>query len=47
MGLDITITADGNVNKSTIPDFIKAGATVLGSSGLFRKDASIGEAVEK
>jgi pentose-5-phosphate-3-epimerase len=40
MGLKLTITADGNVNKSTIPDFIKAGASilVLGSSGLFRKD---------
>ena len=47
LGVGGTITADGNVNKSTIPDFIKAGANilVLGSSGLFRKDASIGEAV--
>ena len=48
MGLDITITADGNVNKSNVPDFIKAGANilVLGSSGLFRKDATIKESVE-
>jgi pentose-5-phosphate-3-epimerase len=36
MNLNITITADGNVNKFTIPDFIKAGSNilVLGSSGL-------------
>jgi ribulose-phosphate 3-epimerase len=48
MGLNITITADGNINKSNIPDFIKAGANilVLGSSGLFRKDATIKESVE-
>ena len=49
MGLDITITADGNINKSNIPDFLKAGANilVLGSSGLFRKDATIKESVEE
>lgn len=49
MGLNITITADGNINKSTIPDFIKAGANilVLGSSGLFRKDATIKKSVEE
>ena len=49
MGLNITITADGNINKSNIPDFIKAGASilVLGSSGLFRKDATIKESVEE
>jgi len=49
MGLKLTITADGNVNKSTIPDFIKAGASilVLGSSGLFRKDATIEQSVEE
>lgn len=49
MGLDTTITADGNVNKSTIPDFIKAGANilVLGSSGLFRQDMTIEKAVEE
>ena len=49
MGLDISITADGNINKLNIPDFIKAGANilVLGSSGLFRKDATIKESVEE
>jgi len=49
MGLEITITADGNINKSNVPDFIKAGANilVLGSSGLFRKDATIKESVEE
>ncbi len=49
MGLNITITADGNINKLTIPDFIKAGANilVLGSSGLFRKDATIKKSVEE
>ncbi len=48
MNLDLTITADGNVNKQTIPDFIKAGASilVLGSTGLFRKDATIEKAIE-
>ena len=47
MGLDITITADGNINKSNVPDFIKAGANilVLGSSGLFRKNATIKESI--
>lgn len=49
MGLKLTITVDGNVNKNTIPDFIKAGADVLvlGSSGLFKKDISIKKAVEE
>ena len=49
MGLNISITADGNINKLTIPDFIKAGANilVLGSSGLFRKDATIKKSVEE
>lgn len=48
MKLNLTITVDGNVNKNTIPDFIKAGADilVLGSSGLFKKDISIKKAVE-
>ena len=48
MNLDLTITADGNVNKETIPDFVKAGASilVLGSSGLFRKDTTIEKAIE-
>ncbi len=49
MGLNISITADGNINKLTVPDFIKAGANilVLGSSGLFRKDATIKKSVEE
>lgn len=49
MGLDLTITVDGNVNKDTIPEFIKAGSDilVLGSSGLFRKDVTIKQAVEE
>ena len=47
--LKTTITVDGNVNKETIPDFIKAGSDVLvlGSSGLFKKDISIKKAVEE
>ena len=49
MNLKTTITVDGNVNKETIPDFIKAGSDVLviGSSGLFKKDISIKKAVEE
>ena len=49
MKLNISITVDGNVNKDTIPDFLKAGAKilVLGSSGLFIKDLSIKNAVEQ
>ena len=48
MKLKTTITVDVNVNKDTIPDFIKAGSDilVLGSSGLFKKDLSIKKAVE-
>ena len=48
MNLKATITVDGNVNKETIPDFIKAGSDilVLGSSGLFKKDVTIKKAVE-
>jgi len=49
MNLKATITVDGNVNKETIPDFIKAGADVLvlGSSGLFKKNISIKKAIEE
>lgn len=49
MKLNISITVDGNVNKNTIPDFLKAGAQVLvlGSSGLFIKNLSIKQAVEE
>ena len=49
MNLKATITVDGNVNKETIPDFIKAGSDilVLGYSGLFKKDVTIKKAVEE
>ena len=49
MKLNISITVDGNVNKNTIPDFLKAGAKilVLGSSGLFIKGLTIKQAVEQ
>tara|TARA_B100000886_G_scaffold109621_1_gene73428 strand:+ start:5111 stop:5785 length:675 start_codon:yes stop_codon:yes gene_type:complete len=49
MNLKATITVDGNVNKETVPDFIKAGSDilVLGSSGLFKKDVTIKKAVEE
>ena len=49
MKLNISITVDGNVNKNTLSDFIKAGAEilVLGSSGLFLKDKSISESLDE
>jgi ribulose-phosphate 3-epimerase len=49
MNLNISITVDGNVNKKTIPDFLKAGAEilVLGSSGLFVKNQSIKKSVDE
>jgi|TARA_B100000959_G_scaffold256435_1_gene289625 ribulose-phosphate 3-epimerase len=49
MKLNISITVDGNVNKNTIPDFLKAGAKilVLGSSGLFIKNLSIKQTMEQ
>jgi ribulose-phosphate 3-epimerase len=47
--LDIKISVDGNVNSSTIPEMVSAGADilVLGSSSLFRKDISIPEAINE
>lgn len=47
--LDTKISVDGNVNPKTIPDMIAAGADilVLGSSGLFRPDQSISQAMEE
>jgi len=46
--LNIKISVDGNINSSTIPDLVSAGAQrlVLGSSGLFmhNKGISISEA---
>ena len=49
MNLNIYITVDGNVNKNTLSDFIKAGAEilVLGSSGLFLKDQSITKSLDE
>ena len=49
MNLKLTITVDGNVNKLTTPDFVRAGADilVLGSSGLFKKDVGIKNAVNE
>jgi len=46
--LDIKISVDGNVNKETIPDMLRAGADilVLGSSGLLNNQNSITESVE-
>lgn len=47
MKLDTKIAVDGNVNTETIPQMVAAGGDilVLGSSGLFRKDASIAACV--
>ena len=49
MNLDISITVDGNVNKETLIDFIKAGANilVLGSSGLFIKNKTLTESLNE
>lgn len=49
MQLDLKISVDGNVNQQHIPEMVSAGANilVLGSSGLFRKDMSIPDALEK
>ena len=49
MNLNTKISVDGNVNLNTIPEMVSSGADilVLGSSGLFRKDISIMDAVEK
>jgi ribulose-phosphate 3-epimerase len=49
MQLDIRISVDGCVNQETIPEMVSAGADilVLGSSGLFVKNQSLEESVEK
>ena len=49
MNLDISITVDGNVNKNTLTDFVKAGANilVLGSSGLFVKEKTISQSLDE
>lgn len=48
MGLNAKISVDGNVEASTIPDMVAAGAEilVLGSSGLLRKDITIQDAIK-
>ena len=48
MKLNIEISVDGNVNAQTVPQMVAAGADilVLGSSGLFRQDMSLENAVE-
>ena len=45
----ISISVDGNVNPSTIPEMILKGADnlILGSSGLFDKKNSIKKNFEK
>lgn len=42
-GIDLGIEADGNINPSTIPSVIKAGADILtgGSSGLFCQGSTV------
>ena len=47
--LNITITVDGNVGPKTIPEFVKNGADilVLGTSGLFKKDISLKDALSQ
>ena len=47
--LTFKISVDGNVNESTIPEIVSAGADVLvlGSSGLFIEDKSMIESIEK
>ena len=49
MNLDISITVDGNVNKGTLVDFVKAGADilVLGSSGLFVKNKTLTQSLDE
>lgn len=46
-GYKCFIEADGNINETTIPAIVKAGANVLigGTSGLFRKDRNLRESV--
>ena len=45
----VSISVDGNVNPTTIPEMIKKGADnlILGSSGLFDKNNSIKKNFEK
>tara|TARA_B100000989_G_C19525594_1_gene466694 strand:- start:483 stop:1166 length:684 start_codon:yes stop_codon:yes gene_type:complete len=47
--LNFKISVDGNVNDNTIPEIVAAGADilVLGSSGLFIKEKSMNESMQK
>jgi ribulose-phosphate 3-epimerase len=45
-GLETPVAADGNIHPGTIPEAVRAGASLLvgGTSGLFRKDLPLKEA---
>ena len=49
MHLDIKISVDGNVNYENIPKMVASGADILvgGSSGLFRNDTAIEDAIQR
>ena len=49
MNLDIKITVDGNVNYENISNMVASGADILvgGSSGLFRKDMPLQDAIHR
>jgi ribulose-phosphate 3-epimerase len=49
MKLDIKISVDGNVNYENIPKMVSAGADILvgGSSGLFRNDINLEDAIKR
>ena len=49
MHLDIKISVDGNVNYENIPKMVASGADILvgGSSGLFRNDTALEDAIQR
>jgi ribulose-phosphate 3-epimerase len=49
MELDIRVGVDGNVNMENVPNMVAAGADVLvaGSSGLFRNDMPLEDALKR